>query len=83
MQQQLEGGVYRRSVGSSARNAEDEPPTQEEYDAMNSHQQVGIKRRFPLRFPKNPERWTCPDCGKGMLWVKRKMHQEKWCKKNK
>ena len=50
---------------------------------MTQQQQVAWKRKEPLRFPKNPERWTCPDCGTEMQWKKKYEHQEKWCKNNK
>ena len=53
---------------------EEQLPTQEEYDAMTPMQKVAWKRKYPGRYPVNPKRWTCPDCGKEVLYTKRKEH---------
>ena len=50
---------------------------------MTAQQKVVWKRKDPVRFPKNPERWTCPDCGTDVLYTKRKEHQVLRCKNNK
>ena len=48
---------------------------------MTLHQKTAWKKRNPLRFPMNPERWTCPDCNAEMQWKSRALHQMR-CKKN-
>ena len=49
---------------------------------MTRQQKTAWKKRDPHRFPKNPERWICPDCGAEMQWKAKGLHQTR-CKKNK
>ena len=61
-------------MGSRARTEEPQPPTQEQYEAMTRQQKTAWKKRDPLRYPLNPPRWTCPDCGADMQWSSKVMH---------
>ena len=54
----------------------------EQYDAMTPQQKTAWKKRDPTRFPVNPDRWGCPDCGAEMQWNSRRLHQTR-CKNNK
>ena len=49
---------------------------------MTSQQKTAWKRKEPTRFPLNPDKWTCPDCGVELQWKSRVVHQTTYCKKH-